>query len=139
MNRREFLRISSVLPLMPMLSMPVSAASTNNILILLELKGGNDGLNTLIPYSDPYYAINRPNIAIPESHALVLEQGMAMHPSLRLLGKLWDEGDMAWIQGVGYPNHSESHFHAIDMWDLANPASITDTGWLSHVLPTYGN
>ncbi|HHC74615.1 MAG TPA: DUF1501 domain-containing protein [Thiothrix sp.] len=141
MNRRDFLGLATILPVLPYLSLSNNAAAQTaqrgKTLILLELKGGNDGLNTLIPYQDDLYYHHRPNLAIRASNTIPLTQGMAMHPALKPLTKLWEQGDLAWVQGIGYPQSSESHFLACDVWHTARPTAKTMTGWLAHVLPQY--
>lgn len=139
MNRRDFLSMAAALPFISLPSSVLSAAHNGKILVLLELKGGNDGLNTLIPYQNELYYRYRPNLAIRELNTIILEQGMAMHPALRSLDKLWDQGDLAWVRGVGYPDASESHFLAQDVWNTAlkQPVTANSVGWLDYALPHY--
>lgn len=100
-------------------------------LILIELKGGNDGLNTLIPYSDPLYYQLRPKIAIPKKSLLPLNNSLAFHPSMQAMKEIYVAGDMAIIQGVGYPKPNRSHFRSIEIWDTAsNSNQYLDSGWL---------
>jgi uncharacterized protein (DUF1501 family) len=88
--------------------------------VLVELLGGNDGLNTMIPFTDPLYYKLRPTIAIPRQSMLPISNSLAMHPSLRPLQSYWQHKEMAWIQGVGYPRSNRSHFRAKDIWDSAS-------------------
>jgi len=105
-------------------------------LILIELKGGNDGLNTLIPYSDPLYYRLRPKIAIPKKELLPLNDSLALHPSMGDMKKIYESGDMAIIQGVGYPDPNRSHFRSIEIWDTAsNSNEYLDSGWLESLNP----
>jgi len=139
MNRRDFLRLSGTLPFINPLTANAkthSAASTATntnakILILVELSGGNDGLNTLIPHSDPNYYRLRPNLAIPQNQVLALQQDMGLHPALKPLLPYWDAGQLAWMQGVGYPNASRSHFRSINVWETARASGKKSAiGWL---------
>ena len=138
MNRREFLQLSTLLPAFS--SSPILFASTSRdtppILVLIELKGGNDGLNTLVPIDDPQYRNLRPNIAVPPSEAIRLDDGFAMHGSLAQLSPFWDSGDMAWVHGLGYPNPNRSHFRSIEIWETGSEADDYDLqGWLSKLYP----
>ena len=137
MNRRDFLQYSSLLPLASVV--PDAFAGTqqgqrpDHIVVMVELKGGNDGLNTLIPFRDGNYYRARPSIAV--RNGIPLKNNMAMNPYLKSLLPLWQEGNMAWIQGVGYNNQSRSHFHSLDIWETASTRYGESQGWLSRVLP----
>ncbi len=105
-------------------------------LILIELKGGNDGLNTLVPYSDPLYYQLRPKISIPKKKLLPLDDSLALHPSMGATKKIYENGDMAIIQGVGYPDPNRSHFRSIEIWDTASGSNqYLDKGWLESLSP----
>ena len=93
------------------------------ILIIIQLAGGNDGLNTVIPAEDDLYFSARPNIAIKKEDALKLDQGMYLHPSAVGLKKLYDQGQMSIAQNIGYPNPNRSHFRATDIWNTGSDAS----------------
>ena len=137
MNRRDFLQYSSLIPLVGLV--PSAFAGTqkgqrpDQIVVMVELKGGNDGLNTLVPFRDQDYFRARPSIAV--RNAIPLKDNMAMNPYLKQLLPLWQQGQMAWIQGVGYANPSRSHFHSIDIWETASTRHDEERGWLSRVLP----
>jgi uncharacterized protein (DUF1501 family) len=91
------------------------AANTKDpILVVLQLSGGNDALNTLIPYGNPLYFDNRPNVRIPEDQVLPLDKAVGFHPAMGPLKALYDEGKVAVIQGIGYPKPSRSHFRSMD-------------------------
>ena len=138
MNRREFLQYSSLMPLAGMLPDAMAAGQRpDRIVLLVELKGANDGLNTLIPFRDDFYYKARPKIAI--KNGIPLKGDMALNPYLKQLMPLWNEGQMAWVQGVGYSRPSRSHFHSIDVWETASTRHNEDRGWLTRVLPTRGN
>ena len=132
MNRRDFLLYSSLLPFSGIISNTAKANThQQKILILLELAGGNDGLNTLIPYTDPYYYRARPNLAIPRDQVLPLRENMGMHPSLSPLVDYWNRGELAWLQGVGYPHASRSHFKSINIWETAlTSGKQSQEGWV---------
>lgn len=101
-------------------------------LILIELKGGNDGLNTVIPFSDKNYRLLRNNIGIPEKDLIKIDDNNALHPSLNPLIPLWTKGEMAIIQGVGYPSPNLSHFRSIEIWETASKANeYLQTGWIT--------
>jgi uncharacterized protein (DUF1501 family) len=145
MKRRTFIKYSSLgsLPIATgLLSETVRAGQKSNLpakrtrsVVLVELLGGNDGLNTLIPFTDPLYYKLRPTIAIPRKSMLPITDSLAMHPSLRPLRRYWESNDMAWIQGVGYPRSNRSHFRAKDIWDSASNYNQTiDQGWAANLL-----
>ncbi|MEZ5478738.1 MAG: DUF1501 domain-containing protein [Thiolinea sp.] len=114
-------------------------------LVLIRLKGGNDGLNTLIPLQQyPRYREFRPTLSMPDHlHQFkareLMGSGMALNPYLDKLQNWWGngQGDIAWIQGVGYARPVLSHFESADVWDTAAPPGHSTTGWLAHILPRY--
>jgi uncharacterized protein (DUF1501 family) len=108
----------------------LDASKKKNILVVLQLSGGNDGINTLIPFGDANYAKLRPTLGIPASDVLKLTDGVGLHPSLGKLKTLYDQGKMAVIQGVGYPNPNRSHFRSMDIWHSAQPETFERSGWL---------
>ena len=118
-------------------TVPPSATST---LVVCMLHGGNDGLNTVIPYTDPVYVARRGALALGEAQGVLpLTDGFALHPSMPGLKGLWDAGDAAIVHGVGYPNPDRSHFRATDIWDSAHPESFVATGWLGRWLDGFGD
>ena len=149
MNRRKFLGSVGSLPLIGTLngvawaaSAPSNAASTNvaghkpynNLLVLIELKGANDGLNTVIPFANPRYTELRPRLAIARDQVLQLTEQEALHPALQPLMPLWQNKELAIIQGIGYPNANLSHFRSIEIWDTASKSEeYLDAGWLARV------
>src|ERR1700738_4058283 len=102
----------------------------NRILIVLQLSGGNDGINTLIPFTDPNYAKLRPTLGVAASDVLLLTDSVGLNPQLSKLKALYDQGKMAVIQGVGYPNPNRSHFRSMDIWHSARPETFERSGWL---------
>lgn len=112
---------------------PLSAEG--HILVVVQLGGGNDGLNTVIPYRMAPYYRSRRRLAIPKDRVLRLDDTVGFHPELQDLKALYDEGLVSIVQGVGYPNPSRSHFRAMDIWHTASPESRgTSTGWLGRFL-----
>ena len=136
MDRRNFLSaigaatISAWMPGAAFAQRP--GASYNRLLVLVELKGGNDGLNTVVPYTDPAYAQLRPRLAVARDQVLQLDQQAGLHPSLEPLMASWKNQELAVVQGVGYPGPNLSHFRSIDIWDTASGSNeyLTD-GWLA--------
>ena len=109
---------------------PGRAASART-LIVVQLAGGNDGLNTVVPYADGRYRDLRPALAVPEAQLRPLSDRLALHGELDGLKQLYDAGQVAVVQGVGYDRPSLSHFQAMDIWETADPALRQRDGWLS--------
>lgn len=102
------------------------------VLLLVELKGGNDGLNTLIPYADPKYRELRPAIGVARDSVLQLDEKVGLHHKLEPLMEAWKARDFAVVQGVGYPYPNRSHFRSIEIWDTASASSQTlSEGWVA--------
>ena len=134
MNRREFIQLPSLLPTLGLSSNLFANTNRINapILLLVELKGANDGLNTLVPIEDDNYRKLRPTIALDSANTVNLNDGFAMHKSLSPLMKYWGAGEMAWLHGLGYPNPNRSHFRSIEIWESGSDSDEYDTeGWLS--------
>ena len=134
MDRREFVKILAAMPLA--LTGPAygaaPAASYRQLLVLIELKGGNDGLNTLVPYADTNYHTLRPRLAIARDQVLQLDERMGLHPALKALLPLWQSGELAIVQGIGYPGPNLSHFRSIEIWDTASKSDqYLEEGWLN--------
>jgi uncharacterized protein (DUF1501 family) len=101
------------------------------ILVVIQLAGGNDGINTVIPLEDDLYFKSRPTIGIPKNRVLPLLPGIGLHPSLGPLKALYENGSLAIVQGVGYPNPNRSHFRSTEIWQSASDSNQTLTkGWL---------
>jgi uncharacterized protein (DUF1501 family) len=133
--RRDFLRLigAGVFGMMAPQAWSATAKNTPyKPLILIELKGANDGLNTWIPTNDAAYYAARPNIAIKAAEAIAITPEFGLHPSLQGLKTLWDARELGIIQGVGYPQPVLSHFRSTDIWDTASASSeVINTGWLT--------
>lgn len=102
-----------------------------SILVLIQLAGGNDGLNTVIPFEDDRYYRLRPNLAIPRRDVLPIGNSLGWHPRLTAFRRLMDEGKLGLIQNVGYPNPNRSHFRSSEIWETASDADdFLATGWM---------
>src|SRR3989475_6634640 len=108
----------------------LDASKKNQILVVLQLSGGNDGINTLIPFADPEYARLRPTLGFAATDVVRLTDSVGLNPNLSKLKALYDQGKMAVVQGVGYPNPNRSHFRSMDIWHSAHPESFERSGWL---------
>ena len=102
--------------------------------VVIQLSGGNDALNTVIPYTNGLYYDQRPYLGIPQEKALPLDGELALNPAMGPIKALWDEGEVAIINGVGYPNPNRSHFRSMDVWHTAQPADIAPEGWLGQAI-----
>ena len=103
-------------------------------LVVVQLSGGNDALNTVIPYNDGNYYDNRPQVHIDPDKALKLDANLAMNPSMTAIKRLWDEGKVAVINGIGYPEPNRSHFRSMDIWHTAEPTKVLTEGWIGKAL-----
>ncbi|HEX2035824.1 MAG TPA: DUF1501 domain-containing protein [Chloroflexota bacterium] len=103
-------------------------------LVVVQMAGGNDGLNTVIPYADGLYYDQRRNLAIPEGEVIKLDDRFGLHPAMGGFKSLWDDGKLAVVHGVGYPNPSYSHFKSMDIWYTADPEGRGSEGWLAKLV-----
>jgi uncharacterized protein (DUF1501 family) len=135
MNRRDFFVFSGGLGaamLAPRLSFAEQRYSYQNLLILVELKGGNDGLNTVVPYSNSLYYSLRPHLAIKREEVLQIDQEVGLHPALEPLMDIWRNKELAIVQGLGYPQPNLSHFRSIEIWETASKSDqYLHQGWLT--------
>jgi uncharacterized protein (DUF1501 family) len=112
-----------------------SNQSGGRILVILELEGGNDGLNTVVPYADDEYYKARPGIAVAREAVLRLNDSLGLHPQMAGFRELFNDGMLAIMQGVGYPQQDRSHFRSMDIWQSASlEAAAPDRGWLGRAL-----
>ena len=102
--------------------------------VVLQLSGGNDALNTVIPYNDGQYYDNRPFVNIPQDQVLKLDDKLGLNPALAPIKSLWDEGKVALINGVGYPSPNRSHFRSMDVWHTAESEEVGEDGWLGRAI-----
>ena len=112
----------------------MTASQKEPVLVVLQLSGGNDYLNTVIPYTDPQYRDHRPMLGIPEDEILTLDDEIGLHPSMAPIKGMYDEGNVAIVNGVGYNNPSRSHFRSMDIWHTCEPDTIGTEGWLGRMI-----
>src|SRR5205807_2656390 len=112
----------------------VAQTANDRTLIVVQMAGGNDGLNTVVPFTDPLYHQMRPTIGVQESSVLQLDTRLGLHPNLQPLKQLWDAGHLAIVEGVGYPNQSLSHFQAMDIWQTLDLNGNGSQGWLGKLV-----
>ncbi|MEM6637273.1 MAG: DUF1501 domain-containing protein [Pseudomonadota bacterium] len=139
-TRRRFLAALGVASAaaLPGLSLPRFAQAAQNahaagkLLVLVELAGGNDGLNTVVPTRDDKYRALRPNIGIGRDATLTLDQDTGLHRSMREMADLWEDGELRIVEGVGYPDPNRSHFRSIEIWNSGGGANgLNPDGWIS--------
>src|SRR5437773_3378242 len=147
-NRRRFLRTTAALPIARAIgfatfggaSVAVAVAPVtdtvvdryNRLLVLVELKGGNDGLNTVVPHADAAYYALRPKLAIARDQVVQLSDRVGLHPALAPLSRFWRDRELGILQGIGYPAPNLSHFRSIEIWDTASPSDVyLQDGWLT--------
>lgn len=153
-TRRDFIRIASqgmglaalgsIVPSVlakPTFTSLEAAGAPNSILVLIHLSGGNDGLNTVIPYTNDDYYRARPTIGISSREVIKLNSSRGLHPACLALYEIYSRGELAIVNSVGYPNPNRSHFGANRVWDTATPEEpMTQTGWVGRFLDhTYTN
>jgi len=151
LSRRQFLRAGLTLVAVGLVAPPWLAQiahadaqrlckgeklPNDHVLVVLQLTGGNDGLNTVIPYRDELYYRARTTLAIPESQVVPLDERLGLHPALEPLKHLYHQGALAILQNVGYPNPNRSHFRSMEIWQTADPDSYSRYGWLGKYLDT---
>ena len=108
----------------------MTSSKKDPILVVLQLTGGNDYLNTVIPYSNPLYRDNRPAVGVAEGRELQLDDKVGFHPEMAPIKNLYDQGQVAVIHGVGYPDSPRSHFRSMDIWHTCEPDKLGTEGWL---------
>ena len=104
------------------------------VLVILQLTGGNDYFNTVIPYNDEHYFDSRPSLQIPQERVLKLDGELGFHPAMAPMKDIYDDGRMAVIHGVGYANSPRSHFRSMDIWHTCEPDKVGTEGWLGRAL-----
>ncbi|OBH87440.1 hypothetical protein A5681_13465 [Mycobacterium scrofulaceum] len=153
MNRRRFLVASAGVGAAGLLSTAVAVswpdlmraaedrplADGAGVLVLVTLYGGNDGINTLIPYADNAYHDARPELAYAPGDVLHLDEALGLNPALKGLAQLWGQRQLAIVRGVGYPRPDHSHFRSMDIWQTASPAEPVSTGWIGRWLDATGD
>ena len=145
MKRREFLKQTSLASSLMLVPSFVSAFDNFNIkghkrLVIIQLEGGNDGLNTFVPYRNDFYFKNRPTLAIKGENLIKATDEVGFHSSLAPLKRLYDNGYVSIINNVGYPNPNRSHFRSMDIWQTASHSNQSLTsGWIGRYLDAYGS
>ena len=156
-NRREFLGMASTL-LATSATVPAFLTRTawaaagkgptnDRVLVVLQLTGGNDGLNTVVPFTDPVYRRLRPTLSLADAKLHKLDDRVGLHPSMEGVKKLFDAGQAAVVQSVGYPNPNRSHFESMAIWQLApndaqlrhGRAALSAGGWLARAIDQRGD
>ena len=146
MKRRDFLRntsLASSLFFVPSFVKAFEKIATENLgykrLVIIQLSGGNDGLNTVIPFRNDIYYAQRSSIAIQKNEIITLNDQLGLHQSLAPLKRLYDKGFVSIINNVGYPNPNRSHFRSTDIWQTASDADVySHSGWIGRYLDLYG-
>lgn len=111
-----------------------SRSGKDTLLVVVELTGGNDGLNTVVPFKDPEYAKLRPQLKLPASGLKKITDDLGLHPSLAGFAGLLEDNRLCVVQGVGYPNPTQSHFRSMDIWQAGSTAETLTEGWLGKAL-----
>ena len=114
--------------------LPGLPGGSDRVLVLVNLQGGNDGLNCVVPHGDSSYYRVRPSLAIPRNDVLAINDQLGFNPQMRSFKALYDQGKVAVVQGVGYPNPDHSHFRSTEIWQTAAPDRYEHTGWLGRYL-----
>jgi uncharacterized protein (DUF1501 family) len=139
-KRRSFIKLSSLASasiftpklLLDLNNLPKKG---NKVLVVLQMSGANDGLNTVIPIQNDVYYKSRPNVSIAKKDALSLSEDVGLNPALPTFKKLFDEGQLGILNGVGYPDNSRSHFRSMDIWHSASTTrEYLDSGWIGRYL-----
>ena len=104
------------------------------VLVIVQLTGGNDFMNTVIPYTSSVYHDNRPLVGIPQEQALPIDDTLAFHPEMGAFKDLYDRGMVGIVQGIGYPNSSRSHFRGMDIWHTCEPHAVSTVGWVGRTI-----
>ena len=112
----------------------MTSTKKDPVLVVLQLSGGNDFMNTLVPFTNPLYFDNRPNVKIAEDQVLPINDHLGFNPNMPEFKKLYDEGKVAVIQGIGYPNPNLSHFRSMDIWHTCEPEKLSDEGWVGRAI-----
>jgi len=147
MERRQFLKqstLASSLFFVPNFVKAFENLATTSLgykrLVIIQLAGGNDGLNTIIPFNNDVYYRNRPTISIKKNEIIKVTDELGFNSNLLPLKKLYDQGHLTIINNVGYPNPNRSHFRSTDIWETASDSNqYLQTGWIGRYLDKYGN
>ncbi|NIA70174.1 DUF1501 domain-containing protein [Pelagibius litoralis] len=140
LNRRRLLAATAALPLgLGLMPRKVLGSVPQKTLVLVELSGGNDGLNTVVPYGDAAYYRARPKLAIKRDAVLPLDERLGLHPALEPLMEPWRGRELAVVLGLGYPAPNRSHFRSIEIWNTASQSNeVRQHGWLHQAVSEAG-
>jgi uncharacterized protein (DUF1501 family) len=152
-NRRRFLIASAGVGATGLLSTAVTVdwhdlvraaqdrplADDAGVLVIVTLYGGNDGINTLIPYADNAYHDARPELAYTPGEVIHLDEQLGLNPAMKGLAQVWNQRHLAIVRGVGYPKPDHSHFRSMDIWQTASPAEPVSSGWIGRWLDATGD
>src|SRR4051812_38372091 len=141
LNRRDFLtrslKASTLLACAPAVPQFLAATARaaeqdkdGTVLVILEMNGGNDGLNTVIPYADDLYHKARPTLRFTKDQVVKVDDQIGLHPAMRSFDQMLQKHQLAIVQGIGYPNPDRSHFESMDIWQSADIKRKTNTGWI---------
>ena len=131
----SFISLSGSMPGLFAAAAAEVADRTQRVLVVIELAGGNDGLNTVIPFEDDLYYKNRPTLGVPKEQVLRINELMGFHPAMGPAFELFQAGKLAVVQGVGYPDPDRSHFRSMEIWHTASTSKkVPLTGWLGRVV-----
>jgi len=146
MKRREFIKQTSLASSVVFVPNFVNAFDSilqpslgHKKLVIIQLDGGNDGLNTIVPFKNDIYYKNRPTLAIKGNDLIKATDELGFHSSLKPLKRLYDKGYVSIINNVGYPNPNRSHFRSMDIWQTASNTKSLTSGWIGRYLDVYGN
>ena len=114
--------------------MTASSNGNSKSLVVIQLSGGNDALNTIVPFEEGVYYDNRPSVRFEPEEVLPIHNGYGLNPNMAPIKELWDEGKVAIVNGIGYENPNRSHFRSMDIWHTAEPDKVGNEGWLGRVI-----
>ena len=145
MNRREFLKQSSLASSLVFVPNFISACEdlflkelSSKKLVIIQLAGGNDGLNTIVPYKNDIYYKSRPNIALKEDQVIPLEKDLGFNSNLKGLMNIYNKGYLTIVNDVGYPNPNRSHFRSTDIWQTASDSNqYLSSGWIGRYMDQF--
>ena len=112
----------------------MTTAQKDPVLVVLQLSGGNDYLNTVIPFTEPLYHDYRPTVGIPDDQVLPISHEIGFHPNMGPIKHMYEQGNVAVVHGVGYENSPRSHFRSMDIWHTCEPDTLGTEGWLGKVI-----
>src|SRR5262245_29536136 len=131
----SLLAVGSVVPRFLANTALATQPGKDTVLVVIEMSGGNDGLNTVIPFADDLYHKARPTLHFTKDKVIKVDDHIGLHPGLRGFDSLLQNQQLAIVQGIGYPNPDRSHFESMDVWQSADPKRKTGTGWIARSSP----